>query len=70
MPPNSEDLQLTKEEATDLEPERVSGAQRPRRAKWIELSKILFSGLVLVFLVTRVKPSQMAAAISYNNFAE
>jgi uncharacterized membrane protein YbhN (UPF0104 family) len=69
MPPNSEDLQLTKEQATDLSPGKESGSHRALRAKRIDLLKILFSVLVLVFLVTRVKPSQMAAAISEADFS-
>lgn len=69
MPPNSEDLQSGKEQTTDVQPGKESGGHRLLRARWIDLSKILFSVLVLAFLVTRVKPSQMAAAISEADFS-
>jgi len=69
MPPNSEDLQSAKEQTADVQPRNEAGGHRRLRAKWIDLSKVLFSVLVLAFLVTRVKPSQMAAAISEADFS-
>jgi uncharacterized membrane protein YbhN (UPF0104 family) len=69
MPPKSDDLHLTKGQATDLRPGKESGSARSLRAKWLDLLRILFSALVLVFLVTRVKPSEMAAAVSEADFS-
>lgn len=67
MPPEPEELELATERPAEVRRQAKSERRRPARRRWVDLLKILFSLVVLTLLVTRVKPSEMAAAMSEAN---